>query len=84
VHTPYIGEVPGTDAFIPFQALGSQKVTDYPADKHAKIMVYCRTGFMANIVARELVRAGYTNIWNLDGGMDAWTAAGFELTHTGG
>lgn len=84
VHTPYVGEIPGTDAFIPFQALGDQKVADYPANKGAKVLVYCRTGFMSDIVARALARAGYTNVWNLAGGMDAWTSAGFALSQAHG
>jgi rhodanese-related sulfurtransferase len=54
-------------------------VNEYPADKNAKIVLYCRSGRMSTIVAKELVKAGYTNVWNLDGGMIAWEKAGFEL-----
>jgi rhodanese-related sulfurtransferase len=31
---------------------------------------------MSMIAAEELVKLGYTNIWNLDGGMVAWEKAG--------
>ena len=78
-HIPYEGEIAQTDAFIPFEENGPQRVNEYPADKSAKVVLYCRSGRMSTIVAKELVKAGYTHVWNLDGGMIAWEKAGFEL-----
>jgi rhodanese-related sulfurtransferase len=78
-HIPYEGEIAQTGAFIPFEENGPQRVNEYPADKTTKIVLYCRSGRMSTIVAKELVKAGYTNVWNLDGGMIAWEKAGFEL-----
>ena len=78
-HIPYEGEIAQTDQFIRFEENGPQRVNEYPADKSAKIVLYCRSGRMSSIVAKELVQAGYTNVWNLDGGMIAWEKAGFEL-----
>jgi rhodanese-related sulfurtransferase len=34
---------------------------------------------MSQIAAEELVSFGYTNVWNLKGGMIGWKEAGFEL-----
>jgi rhodanese-related sulfurtransferase len=34
---------------------------------------------MSVTAARALVRLGYTDVWNLDGGMIAWRAAGYPL-----
>ena len=45
----------------------------------AKIVLYCRSGRMSAIVATELVAAGYTSVWNLEGGMLAWEKAGYAL-----
>lgn len=81
VHIPYEGEIPGTDAFIPFDKT-SDRLDDYSQDKGAKIVVYCRSGSMSAIAAKELVQHGYTNVYNLDGGFRAWSAAGFEFIVT--
>ena len=77
-HIPYEGEIEPTDAFIPFdQTL--QSLDQYPSDKDAKIVLYCRSGRMSAIAAEELVKAGYTNVWNLKGGMIDWRSAGLPL-----
>jgi phage shock protein E len=53
--------------------------SDLPTDKSAKIVAYCRSGNESAIAAQTLVDLGYTNIDNLDGGMNAWTASGRSL-----
>ena len=50
-----------------------------PADKNAKIVVYCRSGAMSSDAAQTLTRLGYTNIWDVDGGMMAWEKEGYQL-----
>jgi rhodanese-related sulfurtransferase len=46
-----------------------KNISEPPSDKNAKIVLYCRSRRMSAIAAEELVAQGYTNIWNLDGGM---------------
>ncbi len=77
-HIPYEGELASTDAFISFDET-SQQLSAYPADKGAKIVLYCRSGRMSAIAAEVLVGAGYTNVWNLEGGWRAWEAAGYPV-----
>lgn len=83
VHVPYEGELAQTDAFIPFDRI-AEETAALPADKTAKIVLYCRSGSMSAIAARTLVGLGYTNVYNLDGGLNAWRARGFEVLDTGG
>jgi rhodanese-related sulfurtransferase len=78
VHIPYEGEINSTDLFVPFSEVEAN-VRKLPADKSAKLVVYCRSGRMSAIAARTLVKLGYTNVRNLDGGMIAWKETGYPL-----
>lgn len=75
VKTPYIGEIQGTDLWIPYDQLAAQ-AAKLPASKSAKILVYCRSGVQSAMAAQTLLDLGYTNVWNLDGGMQAWQNSG--------
>ncbi|HJM04527.1 MAG TPA: rhodanese-like domain-containing protein [Candidatus Saccharimonadaceae bacterium] len=78
VHTPYEGEIRGTDAFIAYDTI-SKNSTQLPQDKSAEILVYCRTGQMSAIALQKLKELGYTNVYDLAGGMEKWKAEGFEV-----
>lgn len=80
VHIPFEGNIAGTDLSIPYnQITDPANLAQLPADKNAKIVLYCRSGRMSAIAAEELVKLGYTNLWNLKGGMVEWEQAGFEI-----
>jgi len=82
VYIPYEGEIEGTDLFIPFNEI-EQNLDKLPSDKDAKLVVYCRSGGKSAIAARSLVKVGYRDVWNLDGGMIAWEQAGYQLLDKG-
>jgi rhodanese-related sulfurtransferase len=78
VHVPFEGNIPDTDVSIPFNTI-DQHLDQLPADKGAKIVLYCRSDRMSNIAAKTLVEKGYTNVYNLVGGFDAWEKVGLPL-----
>lgn len=77
-HTPEQDHIPGTDTLIPYDEIG-EKIKNLVPDKDSKIVLYCRSGSMSVIASEELVNMGYTNVYNVDGGMNEWKAAGFEV-----
>ncbi|HLA88475.1 MAG TPA: rhodanese-like domain-containing protein [Anaerolineales bacterium] len=80
VHIPFAGNIADTDLSIPYDRISApENLSQLPADKNAIIVLYCRSGRMSAIAAEKLVLLGYTNLWNLDGGMVDWEEAGFEI-----
>lgn len=47
-------------------------------NKDTTIIVYCATGTRSASAADSLTKLGYTNVYNLDGGLINW---GFELVN---
>lgn len=81
VHTPEQTHIPGTDAFIDFTKV-KDRLSEFPEDKDTEILVYCQSGSMSLKASKDLVNAGYTNVKNLVGGVNAWreTHQGIEIS----
>jgi heme/copper-type cytochrome/quinol oxidase subunit 2 len=78
VHIPEQKHIQGTDDFIPYNAISENK--DKLPPKDTKIVVYCRTSSMSAQAAQELLDMGYTEVYNLKGGIVLWKEAGFKVT----
>ncbi len=78
VHIPEQSHITSTDKLIPYNKLIEQKL-NLPKDKNTKIVLYCRSGSMSETAAGILVSLGYTNVYNLEGGANAWQSAGYKL-----
>jgi len=80
VHIPFEGNIANSDLSLPYDQIAEpSNLAQLPADKSARIVLYCRSGRMSQIAAEELVKLGYTNLWNLAGGMVEWEGAGYQL-----
>lgn len=74
VHIPYEEAIDGTDAHVPYNDLDA--LTAALPDRDAPIVLYCRSGRMSESAARALLDRGYTQVWDVPGGMIAWEESG--------
>ena len=79
IDTTYIGEIGGTDLFLNSDTI-SQNLDKFPSNKATKIVVYCASGVKSKVVAATLVKAGYTRVMQLEGGIIAWQLQGYPTT----
>lgn len=79
VHIPFEGKISGTDLSIPYNEIGQEENLDRLPGKGEEIVLYCRSGSMSSEAARTLVKLGYENVRDLNGGMIAWEDAGYRL-----
>ncbi len=61
---------------IPVQELDT-RFKELPRDK--KILVYCRTGSRSATASEILVNNGFTQVYNMQGGITEWKNAGYEV-----
>lgn len=71
VHTPEQTHIPGTNAFIPYDQITTHQ-DQLPVDKTTPILVYCRSGSMSQSAAKEIIQLGYTQVFDLIGGANAY------------
>lgn len=67
--------IPGA-TFLPLDQVKSQ-VDNLPRDQ--EIVIYCRSGNRSVEAAQILLEAGFENITSMDGGINDWISAGYEV-----
>ena len=55
------------------------KIQEVCKDPDAQIIVYCRKGGRSILAVHALQQLGYKNVFNLEGGINAWGAQGYPL-----
>jgi rhodanese-related sulfurtransferase len=81
VHIPEQTHIPGTDAFIPYNEI-SENIDQLPKDKLTPVLVYCRSGSMSKTASEEIANLGYTNVYDLEGGINAYREQNNEVVIT--
>jgi rhodanese-related sulfurtransferase len=64
---------------IPLADLGN-RIGELDKSKTKTVIVVCQSGARADKAARQFKAAGFEDVYTLDGGVAAWTAAGLPLT----
>ncbi|EDP71328.1 hypothetical protein FBALC1_02552 [Flavobacteriales bacterium ALC-1] len=59
-------------------------VTKIVTDKSTKIVVYCSLGVRSEDIAEQLTKEGYTNVFNLYGGIFEWKNNDFKVYNSEG
>jgi rhodanese-related sulfurtransferase len=75
------GFIPGTDFNIDFRQIQNRH-QELRSELDSHIVVYCQSGHRSNIAADMLMSLGYTNVYNVEGSMNAWEAAGYRIEHS--
>ena len=71
------GAIPGS-VWVDLAA-GDRTLGDLPARGEVVVYCACPNEASAALVAQRLLRAGFTRVRPLAGGIDAWVAAGYRV-----
>lgn len=64
---------------VPLGSLAQKTVMESRRDNEAPMYVICQSGNRSSKACQAFVSAGYTNIINVEGGTNAWAAAGLPV-----
>jgi len=82
VHIPFEGTIPGTDLHIDYRSVASDP--QLARADATTIAIYCQSGNMSTTARATLRQAGYDNVVELSGGMNAWARSGRPLLDSPG
>jgi rhodanese-related sulfurtransferase len=68
--------------FIGYTKFNFKNVCKQIPEKNAKIIVYCSIGVRSEQIGEKLIKAGYTNVQNLYGGIFEWKNKGGEVVNS--
>jgi rhodanese-related sulfurtransferase len=56
-----------------------QRAAEELPEKSIRIVTHCNAGGRGSLAAKSLQELGYTNVTNLEGGLNAWRERGYEI-----
>ena len=68
--------------FVGYNSFSIDSVLNLIQDKNEKIVVYCSIGIRSEKIAQQLIKVGYTNVYNLYGGIFQWKNNGFKVVNS--
>ncbi|MFN8243727.1 MAG: rhodanese-like domain-containing protein [Ferruginibacter sp.] len=70
-----VSRIPGA-VYIGFNAFEISKLKDLHISKNKKVIVYCSLGVRSERIGQKIIKAGYSNVFNLWGGIFEWVNEG--------
>lgn len=74
--------IPVNNAFgsnLSSELLLEARKNEVPENK--KVLVYCRTGHRSTAASTILAKAGYSQVYNMGGGINAWVESGYPVVN---
>ena len=68
--------------FVGYNEFNLKETTRALVDKSTPIIVYCSLGVRSEDIGEKLKEAGYTEVFNLYGGIFEWKNAGLEIVNS--
>jgi rhodanese-related sulfurtransferase len=56
------------------------RIGELEKSKNRTVVVVCQSGVRSDKAVRQLAKAGFEDVYSLDGGLTAWQAAGLPVT----
>ena len=69
---------------VGYKYFNIETVSSIIKNKEEQIVVYCSLGIRSENIAKKLKKAGYTNVYNLYGGVFEWKNKGFNVYNSNG
>jgi rhodanese-related sulfurtransferase len=68
--------------WVGYESFDLKKIKDIPRD--AKLVVYCSVGYRSERIGEQLLEAGFSQVFNLSGGIFEWVNEGMPVIDSTG
>lgn len=65
---------------VGYDSFDLEKVKDVP--KNSRIVCYCSVGYRSEKIVQQLIKAGFSNVYNLYGSIFEWVNCGYPVVDT--